>query len=139
MNKVYGTCKFSVTNNNNLLLLLTFSQKKNSFCFCCRFRTKCDCETTAQMNQLWKREKNLWWCLCTQQSFNLSGGGTVRRMTVGGFIIFICILIMCIHLKNNPYCIFSRSTFWINSGDEFLNKFLCWYFIIIMGLSLIHI
>lgn len=43
MNKVYGTCKFSVTNNNNLLLLLTFSQKKNSFCFCCRVRTKCDC------------------------------------------------------------------------------------------------
>lgn len=84
------------------------------------------------MNQLWKREKNLWWCLCTQQSFNLSGGGTVRRMTVGGFIVFIYILIMCIHLKNNLYCIFSRSAFWINSGDEFLNKFLCWYFIIIM-------
>jgi len=88
MNKVYGTCKFSVTNNNNLLFLLTFS-KKNSFCFCCHFRTKCDCKTTAQMNQLWKREKNLWWCFCTQQSFNLSGGGTVRRMTVGGFILFI--------------------------------------------------
>jgi len=28
MNKVYGTCKFSVTNNNNLLFLLTFSKKK---------------------------------------------------------------------------------------------------------------
>ena len=40
-----------------------------------------------------------------------------------------------VYTSENLYCIFSRITFWINSEDEFLNKFFWWYFIIMVVLN----
>lgn len=53
------------------------------------------------MNQFWKREKKSLVVLVHSAvvQFVRGGGGTGGRMTVGGFIIFIYILKMCIHLK----------------------------------------